>query len=413
MTRRGRISLLVFFAILLLCCSLVFFASFGGVLPSVSHEFLNDFLGASQLKLPNHFSHDTATSSLSDTTLLNTSTSALGRAHPIFSDIYVISLPYRVDRRVGMDRVRQVVGLNWTYFDAVTADSAPVAAIVEQAMKNRTERSENPWYPSEFSWPASLLLPEALNPYEGSTPSAVSVFPSVSHTISSREIWRDSVGSEDLELPPLTCATGNKTSGPPYHRALPSYLLLTPPKIACWYSHALLLQRILENSIDAAERNKTAGGDAFLILEDDIDVERDFNAQVQEIWSLLPSDWDMVFLGHCWSNETYWPALNATLSSGRDSNLTLHPSCAPKCTHAYAISRRGAARLLAHLLFSPFAYSRALDQAYSWLIQIGRLRSYSVVPSIVIQRKVSSSDVDPGGRGVGSEWRERLVNGVF
>lgn len=68
---------------------------------------------------------------------------------------------------------------------------------------------------------------------------------------------------------------------------------------------------------------------------------------------------------------------------------------------------------MAHLLYPPFAYSRALDQAYSWLIFTGRIQSYSIVPSIVVQRKIATSDVDAGERGLGSEWRDGLVHGVF
>lgn len=66
-----------------------------------------------------------------------------------------------------------------------------------------------------------------------------------------------------------------------------------------------------------------------------------------------------------------------------------------------------------HLDYPPFAYSRALDQAYSWLILTGRMNSYSIVPSIVVQRKITASDVDAGGKGLGSEWRESLGDGVF
>ncbi|KIJ60543.1 hypothetical protein HYDPIDRAFT_117069 [Hydnomerulius pinastri MD-312] len=88
----------------------------------------------------------------------------------------------------------------------------------------------------------------------------------------------------------------------------------------------------------------------------------------------------------------------------------LHPSFGPKCTHAYALSLSGARRLLQHLRYPPFAYSRTLDQALAWLIRSGRLRSYSVVPSVVVQGKTVSSDILTG---IGSEWREGLQNGVF
>jgi hypothetical protein len=90
----------------------------------------------------------------------------------------------------------------------------------------------------------------------------------------------------------------------------------------------------------------------------------------------------------------------------------IHPSYSPRCTHAYALSLSGARRLLQHLRYPPFAYSRALDQAFSWLIESGRLRAFSVVPSVIIQRKVLSSDIFSGS-GVGSAWREHLEDGVF
>ena len=127
------------------------------------------------------------------------------------------------------------------------------------------------------------------------------------------------------------------------------------------------------------------------------------------------------FSGHCWSNESHYPALDpkdetgTNLSSSVPSANTsrLHPSFAPKCTHAYALSRSGARRLLLHLRYPPFAYSRALDQAFAWLVQSGRIRAYSVVPSVVVQRKVGGSDVTYGQEGMGSGWREGLLRGVF
>ncbi|KAI9454726.1 hypothetical protein HD554DRAFT_2149932, partial [Boletus coccyginus] len=74
---------------------------------------------------------------------------------------------------------------------------------------------------------------------------------------------------------------------------------------------------------------------------------------------------------HRWSDESYYPSL----TEFTDTNL--HPSHYPKCTHAYALLLSGARRLLQHLRYPPFAYSRALDQAYAWLIRSGRVRSYS------------------------------------
>jgi hypothetical protein len=125
--------------------------------------------------------------------------------------------------------------------------------------------------------------------------------------------------------------------------------------------------------------------------------------------------------GHCWSNESYYPALLHNGSTRTKpsppldfaNNMSIHPSFSPKCTHAYVLSRSGARKLLLYLRHPPFAYSRALDQAFAWLVQSGRVRAYSIVPSVVVQRKVSGSDVMHGQEGKGSGWREVLVRGVF
>ena len=92
------------------------------------------------------------------------------------------------------------------------------------------------------------------------------------------------------------------------------------------------------------------------------------------------------------------------------TSSALHPANAPKCTHAYVLSRTGARRIVVYLRHPPFAYSRAIDQALSWLVQSRRLRAYSIVPPVVVQRKISGSDVMPG---LGSAWRSTLYDGVL
>ena len=82
-----------------------------------------------------------------------------------------------------------------------------------------------------------------------------------------------------------------------------------------------------------------------------------------------------------------------------------------------------------HLQYPPFAFSRAIDQAFAWLIQSGRLKGFSVVPSLVVQRKISKSDINfvsddvspqgPDARQGTAEaakfrgWKEDLMNGVL
>ena len=113
----------------------------------------------------------------------------------------------------------------------------------------------------------------------------------------------------------------------------------------------------------------------------------------------------------------------------------LHPSYSPKCTHAYAVSARGARRLIQLLTYRPFAFSRALDQALVHLIKRGLLRAFSVVPAIAAQRrchfdlshvieteeihdfhcKEGDSDirVDEHGKGHSSSWRDELVDSAL
>ena len=63
-----------------------------------------------------------------------------------------------------------------------------------------------------------------------------------------------------------------------------------------------------------------------------------------------------------------------------------------------------------YLRHPPFAYSRPIDRAFAWLVESGRLKSYSIVPSVVVQRKIDASNI-PSGRGV--TWKENLMRGVF
>ncbi len=108
--------------------------------------------------------------------------------------------------------------------------------------------------------------------------------------------------------------------------------------------------------------------------------------------------------GHCWSDESTKPPISPS--------SPIHPSTGPKCTHAYAVSPKGARRLLLHLTYPPFAFSRALDQAFAHLIRSGRINAFSVVPSIVIQRR-ERNDSDIWATSEGSGWKEMLKLSAF
>ncbi|KAJ7173017.1 hypothetical protein C8R43DRAFT_679093 [Mycena crocata] len=297
---------------------------------------------------------------------------------PIPSRAYVISLQRRRDRYAEMERLRARLGLQWSYVAAEDSQSSLVGRIMSQVRSKRQEELKM----KEYAPNTTIRLPfEWPSPEDGPSPpfgDPNSSFPAAA----------------DAE--PLTCATEDFTLVP-YSPRLKEYKILSRSRIACWHSHLSAIQRA------SAQRPEKAS----LILEDDVDMEADIKERLVAVWSLLPPDWDVVFLGHCWSNESHYPALGPP-----SSHLVtrLHPSHAPLCTHAYALSPQGAVRLLQHLTYPRFAYSRAIDHALAWLVQSGRLRSFSVVPSVVVQRKLGGSDVMAG---TGSAWREQLVHGVL
>ncbi|CCL98941.1 uncharacterized protein FIBRA_00948 [Fibroporia radiculosa] len=361
------------------------------------------------------------------------------------SHFYVISLPHRTDRRASMEMLRQALSLQWTYVPAVRPDDSPIIDIVNRVQRIRLGAGSQPV--EEFDWPSDSdmdKLSRSALPLDLSGSDLWSlqaedlrdrilevppILPVVDETLYdgsiSAHLGDDRITNFASEAQPLTCATRNLTAGPLYTSSLPSYMLLTSAKIACWYSHLEIIKRIANDDThhppqklqtdvhEALSGSQVLHGDITVILEDDIDMERDVRERLQVIWAALPADWDIVFLGHCWSNESYHPPILDVQTKLSGGTIGIHPSFAPKCTHAYALTRTGARRLWLHLRHPPFAYSRALDQAFAWLVLSGRLRAFSVVPSLVVQRKVVGSDIDGGGTGVGSTWREHLMNGVL
>ncbi|KAI1789156.1 hypothetical protein LXA43DRAFT_1022094 [Ganoderma leucocontextum] len=344
----------------------------------------------------------------------------------VFSQIFVISLAMRLDRRAALEQLRRALALNWTYVDAISPEHAIITGVSECVRFLRQQNNARffEWSPdldgattstsntslmdktrpSVFSVPCVPPIPAgnpAIAPIAGFNHCLT---PNESLPVVSKPRLHESSSTASSSVMPLTCAVANRIHGVEFHPSLPTHMLLTPSKLACWYSHISAIARF------AGQAHGSRG--AALFLEDDIDMERDIRQNVELVWSFLPSGWDIVFLGHCWSNESHYPAL-IKIQQLESLDITIHPSFAPKCTHAYALSHSGAHRLLLHLLHPPFSYSRALDQAFSWLVESKRLKAFSLVPSIVVQRKVDKSDIDGGEDGLGSKWKDHLKHGIL
>jgi GR25 family glycosyltransferase involved in LPS biosynthesis len=185
----------------------------------------------------------------------------------VATKIYVISLPHRTDRRSQMDQLRQTLGLKWTYIEGMDMNNEIIDKIVNSVRSIRAANASD----SSFIWPLDLpSSDEWIDPWSPGFLTAHEPFYS----------------SE-----PMLCATNNNTVVP-YDRNAepPEYRILTRARIACWYTHLSVIQGIANDS-------ELKDDDAVIVLEDDIDMERDILDRLKYLWAFLPFDWDMVYLG--------------------------------------------------------------------------------------------------------------------
>lgn len=104
-------------------------------------------------------------------------------------------------------------------------------------------------------------------------------------------------------------------------------------EIACWASHREVWHNVVLRRIERP----------ILVMEDDVDLEVAFGEAVANALAALPSDWAVLWIGHCF--EDLAPHNATTRVAHR-----LHHALRPTCTHAYALrDHRAAAHLLEHL----------------------------------------------------------------
>jgi len=339
-------------------------------------------------------------------------------------ETYVVNLPHRDDRREDMDKLRTALEISWNYVDGIYLNSSLVRNTLDWVHRVRSgpphivSDEKKPLLDDDiaFTWPKDIDL--------------------LATSSSELDLWSTGNGVWPLppaipkELPPYLHPMASSTENYNIATNLSAqfeHLLLTESRVACWFGHLNLIHKIA---------NSLKDGEFAIILEDDIDMEQDSDEQMKRLWPYLPANWDMVFLGtrfrcpldinlltsqkystgHCCSDESRGQRISPgppELSSDdtiQSSHSQLHASSGPQCTHAYALSRTGARRLLLHLRYPPFAFSRAIDQAVAWLIETNRIKSYSVVPALIVQRRISNSDVT---EGIGYWQKDKLFSSVF
>ena len=126
--------------------------------------------------------------------------------------------------------------------------------------------------------------------------------------------------------------------------------LLTPGMIGCYLSHRKCWQLCVEG-----------GHDAVLVFEDDAVLMPEFKSKLLGAMEDVPDDWDVLLLGGLAAvhpklkfGVAGWGALSMygismpeTLRWPKRISERVHVPVRPAGTHAYAVSARGAAKLLA------------------------------------------------------------------
>ena len=140
-------------------------------------------------------------------------------------------------------------------------------------------------------------------------------------------------------------------------------------EIACALSHLSVIQEFYNTSFDNDE--------TLFIFEDDIVYDPNYFPRLATIMRDVPSDWDFIQFGHCYSN-----CKSMALIRGQ-----VYKSSNPLCCHSYAITRRCAHTILQHC--SRLAV--AIDVYYIQLMQQEKINYYTVYPLLFSQLKAVMS----------------------
>ncbi|KAK9485769.1 hypothetical protein V1527DRAFT_465496 [Lipomyces starkeyi] len=221
-------------------------------------------------------------------------------------------------------------------------------------------------------------------------------------------------------------------------------------ELGCWRAHADAWRYVIDSNIETA-----------LIIEDDIDWDKNVHQIFQDLsyqmqnstLRLVPPtdheqtsapyglDWDVLIMGQCYDaahpkrldlvhvyddpnvpsrKDTELAFLNQMESLGVKGNdvgkkRLISPAYGPICTMGYAITRRGAQRLLLNLSY--LSLRGPVDMDMMWTLQEGKLRGYSITPPPfsawrVGGQKDSDNKHDPNlpmsGKGNSGGWSNNI-----
>jgi len=129
-------------------------------------------------------------------------------------------------------------------------------------------------------------------------------------------------------------------------------------ELGCYYSHFSLISEMSKKSVSS---NK-----AVLIFEDDVRFPENFLHKLQEVLSEVPSDWDIVFLGH--EKSKFFPG-----QTGKVRKLKDFWGC-----HAYIVRKSSIPKFLPYLQFP----SEPIDNILEDLGARGFINNYAPVKPI-------------------------------
>lgn len=129
-------------------------------------------------------------------------------------------------------------------------------------------------------------------------------------------------------------------------------------------------------------------GEAFVVFEDDVELDPHYNERLAVLLNNLPQDWQFVFLGHCCLPESHVKVAPQIVK-------TPHP---PMCTHAYMVKRSALEVLIETNSFAWAAVDIQIQK-----LSLKRLTHYSVIPPLAEQLSIT-------GRGEGPEFKSQTVH---
>ncbi|KAF0376082.1 glycosyltransferase family 25 protein [Gigaspora margarita] len=155
---------------------------------------------------------------------------------------------------------------------------------------------------------------------------------------------------------------------------------------ACYLSHYRIYKSIEERGYESA-----------LILEDDIDLELSIASIMTNIHRIVPSNWELLYLGFCSNWEGSGDPIEDKINISPSHKL--YNSNKPYCTHAYAISRAGIQNLLGKLTEEVRA---PIDLELVGMVGDKKINSYTIMPPLITQWRSPNnpSDISPGQKAL-------------